>query len=286
LGVDRTQETRENNNGYNGNDVIIGHLPLYNKRIDPRRVHRTRMGNNITQYTFAPISYKVAWSKLGSQGLGGKFFEVQRDVPLQKFKRTQLANNISNVADTITVLATGDSTHNETLTNDYGFGKLMSMLNDIRQNSKVQLFKEIKDLATLGGADVYTDDIREKVLNTGGGTFETLLSTAMGLQLSLPKVWTKSSYTNTVTLSTKLIAPSGSPRDVYDYIVDPLKYLLLLGSPTTSNGLVSGYPYLFEVVSAGNLFMKTAVVTSLTINRGGADSVFNIYRHPILLKSE
>ncbi len=33
-------------------------------------------------------------------------------------------------------------------------------------------------------------DIREKVLNTGGGTFETLLSTAMGLQLSLPKVWT------------------------------------------------------------------------------------------------
>ncbi len=155
-------------------------------------------------------------------------------------------------------------------------------MNDIRQNSKVN-FKEIKD-SNLGGADVYTDDIREKVLNTGGGTFETLLSTAMGLQLSLPKVWTKSSYTNTVTLSTKLIAPSGSPRDVYDYIVDPLKYLLLLGSPTTSNGLVSGYPYLFEVVSAGNLFMKTAVVTSLTINRGGADSVFNIYRHPTSLE--
>ncbi len=103
-------------------------------------------GYNITQYTFAPISYKVAWSKLGSQGLGGKFFEVQRDVPLQKFKRTQLANNISNVADTITVLATGDSTHNETLRNDYGFGKLMSMLNDIRKTVKGSIFKEdLKD---------------------------------------------------------------------------------------------------------------------------------------------
>jgi len=283
MGRNITKKNKQKNVSPIGSNVVVGHLPVYNKRIDPRRTYRKRIAQNVARYSFIPISYRVNWSQLGDGKVDGKVFEIQRERPLQKFKTTQIVNSISNVADSITIIATGDATHAESINNTYGYGKVMSMLNDIRQNGKVQILKELSDLSSLGGGASYTDDIREKTVHAGGSTFETILSSAMGLQLSLPKVWNKSAYSNSITITVKLVAPSGSPNDVYKFVVTPLKYLLLLASPTTNNGLVSGYPYLFEVTSAGNAYLKAGVVTSFSINRGGADNVFNIYGQPTSL---
>ena len=97
-----------------------------------------------------------------------------------------------------------------------------------------------------------------------------------GQKLALPKIWQSSSYSSAFSVSTKLFSPYGSPKAIKKYIIRPLTLILLMGMPQTDDMVSYGKPFAVTVRSWGTSFLTLAGITNITLQRGGADSVFNI----------
>ncbi len=104
-----------------------------------------------------------------------------------------------------------------------------------------------------------------------------------GQKLALPKIWQTSSYSSAFTVSTKLFSPYGSPKAIKKYIIRPLVLILLMGMPQTDDMISYGKPFAVTVRSWGTSFLTLAGITNITLQRGGADSVFNIYKQPLVV---
>ena len=96
-----------------------------------------------------------------------------------------------------------------------------------------------------------------------------------GQKLALPKIWQSSSYSSAFSVSTKLFSPYGSPAAIKQYIIRPLVLMLLMGIPQTDDMVSYGKPFAVTVRSWGTSFLTLAGITNITLQRGGADSVFN-----------
>lgn len=104
-----------------------------------------------------------------------------------------------------------------------------------------------------------------------------------GKHVSLPKIWTSSTYSPTLTVTVKLVSPYGSPKAVRSFIIEPLMYLLALISPKTSDGLSYGLSQPLYVNGHGITNMSLAAVQNVTMRRGGRETSFNIYKQPLIL---
>lgn len=104
-----------------------------------------------------------------------------------------------------------------------------------------------------------------------------------GNKLSLPKIWQASNYSPTFSVSTRLFSPYGSPKAVKEFIIKPLVYLLLLGVPQSEDMVSYGRPFAVTVRSWGTSFLSLAGITSISLQRGGSDSVYNIYKQPLVI---
>lgn len=104
-----------------------------------------------------------------------------------------------------------------------------------------------------------------------------------GNKFSLPKIWSGSNYKPNFSVSTKLFSPYGSPKAVKEYIIKPLVYLLLLASPQSDDMVSYGKPFAVTVRSWGTGFLTLAGISSLTLQRGGNDTVYNIYKQPLII---
>ena len=104
-----------------------------------------------------------------------------------------------------------------------------------------------------------------------------------GQKLALPKIWQSSSYSSSFSVSTKLFSPYGSPKAIKQYIIRPLTLILLMGMPQTDDMISYGKPFAVTVRSWGTSFLTLAGITNITLQRGGADSVFNIYKQPLVV---
>ena len=96
-----------------------------------------------------------------------------------------------------------------------------------------------------------------------------------GNKLSLPKIWQNSSYRPTFSISTKLFSPYGSPKAVQEYIVKPLTMILLMSTPQSDDMISYNRPFAVTVRSWGTSFLTLAGITSVTLQRGGSDSVYS-----------
>lgn len=104
-----------------------------------------------------------------------------------------------------------------------------------------------------------------------------------GKQISLPKIWTSSTYSPTLTVTVKLVSPYGSPEAVKEFIITPLMYLLALISPKTRDGLSYGLAQPLYVIGHGITNMSLAAVQNVTMRRGGRETSFNIHKQPLIL---
>jgi len=104
-----------------------------------------------------------------------------------------------------------------------------------------------------------------------------------GQKLALPKIWQSSSYSSAFSVSTKLFSPYGSPKAIKQYIIRPLTLILLMGMPQTDDMISYGKPFAVTVRSWGTSFLTLAGITNITLQRGGADSVYNIYKQPLVV---
>jgi len=108
-------------------------------------------------------------------------------------------------------------------------------------------------------------------------TIDSLLS---GLRVDFPVIWQNTSYARRTTLNVVLSTPYGAPEAVWVWIVRPLIFLLLLGTPVNWNGPI-GYPLYISVRSHGLFYMQLAAIESITIDRGGQNTIFNVYKQPL-----
>ncbi len=104
-----------------------------------------------------------------------------------------------------------------------------------------------------------------------------------GNKLSLPKIWQSSSYASSFSVSTKLYSPYGSPKAIKQYIVRPLVLIFLMGMPQSDDMVSYGRPFAVTVRSWGSQFLSLAGITNITLQRGGADSAFNLYKQPLVV---
>ena len=241
---------------------------------------KTDGGNNVIYKIGSEANFSMTYKEKGS---------VSTQSALTIWKNILLANQsistsklgINPEITALHILGANDSTFTEVLSNNYkpsiidssSSSGLQSFMGSIKNlNSAQQLFSAFD--ADAGRAIMRTSSSSSDVLNMLAGK-------ALGYQTTLPKEWYNSSYQSGLQLLVRLISPSGHYKDVYNYILKPLMYMICAASPITYNGVVYGFPPLWRVEAEGLQTIPLAGISALTISRGGNDTIFNKWNQPL-----
>lgn len=192
------------------------------------------------------------------------------------------ANLHETLYDGFTILGTNDSTFNETISNEYGPNRFQQAAEDISSKIKESA---IGSAASLVG-NLYRSYDSANGLEALGivgqfGLLGALSGIFQGVKIQLPQVWNNSDYNSSLNIMIRLISPSGDQASIKKYIKDPLEILIRATAPITLDGMMYGYPMIWDVKAHGVMHLKLATVTALTITRGGNDTVFNKYDEPL-----
>ena len=302
---------------------VIGKIPGYNTKIEPGDIKYTdRLLNNLTVVRFTPIGYKInmntdildaldfenidvmdsadmkdklkkafdAYNNNRSSSLyklGSNINNKDSYTALTTWQQMQQVNFGSKLCDEFDIIATSDSTINETLSNDYG----SNVLENIPQMLGTTVSNAIRGLKGASSAgqqftkSVSSDTMMSLLETKSNATnydqfFQLLTSQMLGIQTALPKTWTSSSYNNTSSFTVKLVSPGGHPDDIEHFIIKPLKLLTLAISPVTFDGVSFGYPPIWRTEAEGLYTNSLTAMTAMTISRGGQDTLFNRYNQP------
>ncbi len=115
-----------------------------------------------------------------------------------------------------------------------------------------------------------------------GGVAKLLLNNAAQFSyISMPKTYSGSSYSPALNFNVRLISPYGHPDAIQKFIVEPLTYMLLLTSPTTTDGITYGGASYVTVKAYGITDMILATIDNISIRRGGNDTAYNKFRQPL-----
>ena len=276
-----------------GSEMIIGKIPGYNSEIDQNGEFRKKLIDSMAVVTFKPTGYGVDFSKLAE----GKFSKVLTSAinnstfnPQKMFSDTLVANKLEGVSK-ITVIASNDSSINETMGNRYEEGFLSKMSDKFKDGGFVKAsknFQQITSMQTQDLIDKYGKSLSASYLENGSGAqqsadafLEITGLLASGFNINLPRFWSSSSYNSSLNLTIKLNSPYGDPEAVEEFILRPLLYLLSLCAPISKYGLFTGQPFMFDVKISGLAHYKLAGIQNVTITRGGNDTIFNKYGQPL-----
>ena len=278
-----------------------------------------RLLNNLTITSFNPVGYSIdlfgtsgALYKMGknvspiikgAQESISDFMTVPEGINIvntytalkqwhtmqEALKRAEDMN--PTLYDAFKIISTNDSTITESLSNSYSHSMLERGLENLGAHGKFGA--AVTSIGTMGSKlssamDTSSalsilssmQDYAKNKSNTYGTAMSVLFGKAIGIQSSFPKIWDRSSYSNTTSLTIKLVSPSGHSDDVDNFVVKPLLHILLAASPVTFDGITYGFPPLWQVESKGVQKSKLAGITMVSISRGGPDTLFNRYNQP------
>ena len=115
---------------------------------------------------------------------------------------------------------------------------------------------------------------------TGTLTEKIADSSINGYKYSFPTIWNDASYKPNLSTRIKLISPYGHPDAIKKYIIEPLMYLLILGSPKTKDGMAFGRPWTVTIMGYGLTNIPMGAISSISMVRGGSNTSYNIYKQP------
>ena len=297
--------------------MVIGKIPGYNSAINGNSNinYENRLLNNLTITNFTPVGYSVDFGSVGSIYRIGEDLKPSNSLnnsgilnessflsslnvsaistysALSQWKEMQAGVGLdgSNIIDSFKIVATNDSTIMETLSNQYRDNYLEDLASKFTNNSffsavstgYTKAMPSLDSSAALGILSTL-NKFNSDLLPSGmvQQTASLLFGKMIGIQSSFPKIWDRSNYNNTSSLTIKLVSPSGNPKDVMKYVIEPLRYLILAASPVTFDGITYGFPPLWRVEAKGMISMKLAGISALSISRGGPDTVFNKDNQP------
>jgi len=202
----------------------------------------------------------------------------------------------------VRLFVTDEMTANENITISWQENKIASMLNSMAANTRA-IQAVLSGMRTLrSGSPVYenkaqamAEDVVSNVIDKLGSLIlsdqtrnqlKSIASTLIewlgkGYRISFPRIWMDSDYSSTFNLTVRLVSPYGCPKAIKEFVVKPLLYLLLLGSPSTTSGVTYGEVIPVRVRAYGITDIRLGCIESISINRGGQDTVFNFYKQPL-----
>jgi hypothetical protein len=277
----------------------IGNPVKLDKRTDPNGQANDRFKRGMSVVDLIPVNYDLNLAKfIDSEKT--KEFIVKYDflTAIGDFQaacdsyKIEKANEIGGLR----LWLTGDTISQEEISNNFGDNIIQTALNNLSNMGKG--FQEgLKALGGTGSAlgQAATDKAAAGVAAIAGMAGEGVGVSAGGIakvagkllmegkHFSLPKVWKDSTYNPSLSLNVKLISPYGDQESVKKHVLIPLVQLLILASPSSDDGLTYGHPKYLKVKAYGITNINIGFISSISINRGGADTTYNIWRQPTSL---
>ena len=102
-----------------------------------------------------------------------------------------------------------------------------------------------------------------------------------GTKITFPKIWMGGEYSPNLSCNIKLVSPYGHPKAINEFIIKPFCYLMILLSPTTTQGITINRPNYLTLKSYGLNNFSLCYPKSISIRRGGDDSSYNQYCQPM-----
>lgn len=298
--------------------LVIGKIPSYNANLKPLKGvdYENRLLNNLTVTEFSPIGYSINLANFQSIYRIGRDLRSTADADsmlakignsislytaLTQWTEMQRLSAIEKPCESFKIISTNDSTINETLSNQYknnvlddigswgisgGIGSLLGVKEFMNAGKDFVsgAFQSVGPSLDTGAALNVLNNLNNlagQIPGVSGSQYTgMLLGKMIGIQAAFPKIWSTSDYNNTSSFTIKLISPDGNPVNVNNFVLKPLRTLILAASPITFDGISYGFPPLWKVYAKGMVSMKLAAITAITISRGGQDTLFNRFNQP------
>lgn len=291
--------------GYYGGDLIDIGLPNllsngsssnYGNKLpaDPLDIINKKFLDKMKIIDLIPVSWNM---NIAGSDTESTYIAYDYKEPINKYKKKCVNYGLDPYSG-LRLWLTSETSVSEEFSNDFGENFIQSKLNDISNMSRT-----VTQSAQSFGSDVA--GLAEKTKSDITSGIDTLIKTFLpdnvanplakfanvalgiateGKHVSLPRVWNSSSYNPTMSLNIKLISPYGSMNTIKKYVLDPLIYLLILGSPETKDGLSYGHVGYVKVKAYGITDINLGYIESISISRGGDNIRYNKYRVPTSLE--
>lgn len=103
-----------------------------------------------------------------------------------------------------------------------------------------------------------------------GGALNTVNKMLAGNRVDFPMIWRNSGFTPSYTATVRLYNPNpGSNESTKRHIIGPIAAILALSIPQSHDGKTFKWPFFLKVISSGIYRLDPAVITNVTIVKGG-----------------
>jgi len=183
---------------------------------------------------------------------------------------TQIAESLNSNFEELPVKQFLDSV-GESIKNLPGIGSAVDLYRKIQKSAYLTPTEIERAVSKISGGNKLLGFISQ-VVDAG----------ARGLKIDFPKVWSDTQYNRTLNLSVSLSCPYGSPKALWQWVYAELLVIVLLGTPINIYGFI-GAPLYVRVRAYGQGDIVLGAIQSITINRGGSNTMFNRYKQPMKL---
>jgi hypothetical protein len=179
----------------------------------------------------------------------------------------------------------------ETADNTYGASRVAELANE-----KAATMREADFMFPTGGQTARVVD-SIKAMNPIGvlqslGTFDGIItrtSNALfrvvnGSQLFFPDMWQDSRFDKSYNISFKFYSPYGDKTSIFRYVYVPFIALLAMALPKQDGLLGYEKPFVMKMMRPGYFDINMGVVTSMSITKGGADSLWTVDGFPQMIE--
>jgi len=261
----------------------IGNFIKLDEKIDQESRVTNYVRNNLAVVDLLPVDYKLTIANLGNAEWATEYQFESAQKPFQESCDKYGLESCKGLR----LWITDDTTAVDDISSDFELNVIEKAMNSVAGFSTK--IKAIRSLVMSGGSN-YAEEMKKKMIsaNSDNGAISSATETAAGMilqgkKVGLPKIWSSSRYDPTLSLNLKLVSPYGNPESIMNYIVKPLTYLLVLGSPKTNDGVSYGLVKPIKVTAYGISNMNLAFIRNINIRRGGRESSYNIHRQPLVI---
>lgn len=186
-------------------------------------------------------------------------------------------NTLTNVGESIT----GNRAYIHFFCNQPGIDTSETISTSTRDSAIANLFNGsisdlAKDLNFLVGGGLSTEanlEIDNVISSLGDNTFSNLLKFGKeyfnGSRLAFPQMLDNVTYGKSMSVSIRLASSSGSVENIYLQEIVPACHILAFGLPKQVSENMYTYPFLCRVACRGRFSSELAVITDVSLERGG-----------------
>ena len=280
---------------------VIGKPVGFNESIDPGGRLSNYIKSKMSVIDLIPCDYKLDFTKMKEQSMeggnpvGDGLYTIKYDEKVKIYQRLQRHYGLDSgdsAKSGVRLYTTDDTTSVDNFSIQYKpniFQGPIDKLGDATRsladfmNSVDSTWQATANKKVSEGIDwLKTKMGNNNATNAAGAFLETAITSIVkGNRVSFPKIWQNTSYNNTLSTVIKLVSPYGHPKAVYEFIIKPLTYLILLASPQTIDGFTYGGSIPLTIKAYGMNHTTLGTISNITARRGGNDTSFNVYRQPL-----